>query len=100
MSAWLRLVDRFTERGVRRVAQRHGRRSWLTRVGVLIAGGPLLPMLPFDRSGQAGSAFAAWPALSRSPQVATEARLPGARRSKATAASGKARRRAPGCDPR
>ena len=59
MSSLLRFIDRLTERGVRQVAHRHGRRSLLTRLGVLIAGGPLLPMLPFDRSRQAGAAFAA-----------------------------------------
>jgi methylamine dehydrogenase accessory protein MauD len=46
----LRFIDRLTERGVRQVGPPHGRRSLLTRLGVLIAGGPLLPMLPFDRS--------------------------------------------------
>ena len=46
MSSLLRFIDRLTERGVRQVAHRHGRRSLLTRLGVLIAGGPLLPMLP------------------------------------------------------
>ena len=39
MSSLLRFIDRLTERGVRQVAHRHGRRSLLTRLGVLIAGG-------------------------------------------------------------
>ena len=42
MSSLLRFIDRLTERGVRQVAHRHGRRSLLTRLGVLIAGSTLL----------------------------------------------------------
>lgn len=53
------LIDRSTERRVRTVAQRHGRRSLLTRLGVAMVGGAVLPMLPFDRSGQFGTAHAA-----------------------------------------
>ena len=59
MDFLFRWVDRITERGVRDVAQRHGRRSVVARLGLLIAGGPLLPMLPFDRSGAALAAPAA-----------------------------------------
>lgn len=50
-------LDRLTERRVRTVAQQHGRRSFVTRLGVALVGGAALPMLPFDRSG--GSAHAA-----------------------------------------
>jgi methylamine dehydrogenase light chain len=50
-------LDRLTERRVRAVAQQHGRRSFVTRLGVALVGGAVLPMLPFDRSG--GSAHAA-----------------------------------------
>jgi len=46
------LIDRHTERRVRRTAHRHGRRSLITRLGVALVGGAVLPMLPFDRSGQ------------------------------------------------
>jgi methylamine dehydrogenase light chain len=53
------LIDKLTERAVRKVAHRHGRRSALARIGSGLIGGPLLPMLPFDRSGQFGSAHAA-----------------------------------------
>jgi methylamine dehydrogenase light chain len=53
------LIDRRTERRVRTVAQQHGRRSLLSRLGVAMVGGAVLPMLPFDRSGQFGTAHAA-----------------------------------------
>lgn len=43
--------DRLSQRGVRQVAHRHGRRSLVTRLGVALVGGAVLPMLPFDRSG-------------------------------------------------
>ena len=57
---WLiSLIDKLTERGVRRVAHSHGRRSLITRLGVALVGGAALPMLPFDRSGQFGTAHAA-----------------------------------------
>lgn len=52
-------IDRRAERAVRQVAHQHGRRSLLTRLGVALVGGAVLPMLPFDRSGQFGSAHAA-----------------------------------------
>lgn len=57
---WLfNIVDRVTERSVRQVAHRHGRRSFITRLGTGLVGGALLPMLPFDRSGHMGAAHAA-----------------------------------------
>jgi len=58
---WLiNTLDRLTERQVRATAQQHGRRSFVGRLGAALVGGALLPMLPFDRSGQ--SAHAAGPA--------------------------------------
>jgi methylamine dehydrogenase light chain len=59
------LIDRHCERGVRRVAQQHGRRSVLARLGVALVGGAALPMLPFDRSGQFMNAHAAGPAKAK-----------------------------------
>ncbi len=59
MRWFLDLIDRHSERTLRRVAQTHGRRSMLTRLGVALVGGAVLPMLPFDRSGQFMSAHAA-----------------------------------------
>ncbi len=57
---WLfALIDKWTERSLRRVAHRHGRRSLLARLGVALVGGAALPMLPFDRSGQFTGAQAA-----------------------------------------
>jgi methylamine dehydrogenase light chain len=53
------LTDRLTEKQLRQVAHRHGRRSMLARLGALMVGGTVLPMLPFDRSGQSGAAHAA-----------------------------------------
>ena len=63
MSRLFAWMDRFTERGLRGVAHRHGRRSLLGKVGVALVGGAVLPMLPFDRSG----AFAAEPAKAPKP---------------------------------
>jgi methylamine dehydrogenase light chain len=59
MQRFLRFIDRLTEHSVRQVAHSHGRRSLLGRLGVALAGSALLPMLPFDRSGQFGGAHAA-----------------------------------------
>lgn len=50
----LDLIDRHSERALRQVAHRHGRRSLLARLGVVLVGGTVLPMLPFDRSGGFG----------------------------------------------
>ena len=47
----LNLLDRVTEQRVRAVASQHGRRSFVTRLGTALVGGAILPMLPFDRSG-------------------------------------------------
>jgi methylamine dehydrogenase light chain len=51
--------DKLAERGVRRVAHTHGRRSFVSRLGAAMVGGSVLPMLPFDRSGGFGAAHAA-----------------------------------------
>ena len=54
MRSWVERIisnlDRAAERGARAVAQRRGRRSFLTRVGALVIGGVTLPMLPYDRT--------------------------------------------------
>ena len=47
-------MDRSMESRIRSAAQTHGRRSFLRRLGTVIVGGTLLPMLPFDRSIGAG----------------------------------------------
>ena len=57
----LNILDRLTERRVRAMASQHGRRSFVTRLGTALAGGAILPMLPFDRSGQFMGAQAAQP---------------------------------------
>ena len=55
-------IDRMAQRRVRQVAQNHGRRSLLNKLGAVMVGGAVLPMLPFDRSGQfISSADAATP---------------------------------------
>lgn len=59
MRWFLDLIDRHSERAVRRVAHQHGRRSLLTKLGAVLVGGTVLPMLPFDRSGQWGGPGAA-----------------------------------------
>jgi methylamine dehydrogenase light chain len=48
--------DRLSESATRLSAQRIGRRSVLSALGAGLAGGALLPMLPFDRSGGAAHA--------------------------------------------
>ena len=50
LEKWL---DRFTEGHVRRTAQLTSRRSALAKIGTVLVGGAVLPMLPFDRSGKA-----------------------------------------------
>ena len=47
------LIDKHTERRVRGIAHQRGRRSVISRLGVALVGGAVLPMLPFDRSAQA-----------------------------------------------
>jgi len=44
-------IDRLSERRVRQVAQQTSRRSAVAKIGTLLVGGAILPMLPFDRSG-------------------------------------------------
>jgi methylamine dehydrogenase light chain len=51
-------LDRFTERRVRRAAQLTSRRSAVAKVGAVLVGSAVLPMLPFDRSGRAHAAEA------------------------------------------
>ena len=46
----LGLLDRAAETGARQAASRIGRRSFLARTGVVLAGTALMPLLPFDRS--------------------------------------------------
>ena len=67
MRWFLDLIDKHTERTLRRVAHQHGRRSLLSRLGVALVGTAVLPMLPFDRSGQFMGAQAAKPDLSDDP---------------------------------
>ena len=51
MNRW----DRWIERSTRRLAQRTGRRAFLTRVGNLLLGAAALPLLPVARSTAASS---------------------------------------------
>ena len=44
--------DRLIERASRRIAQTSSRRSFLARLGVALAGGAVLPILPVDRTGR------------------------------------------------
>jgi methylamine dehydrogenase light chain len=53
MTLFEKWVDRFAEQHVRRTARLTGRRSALAKIGRLLVGGAVLPMLPFDRSGNA-----------------------------------------------
>src|ERR1700704_808014 len=47
------VFDRAVERRARKDASTYGRRSFLCRVGAVMAGTTLLPMLPFDRFNEA-----------------------------------------------
>lgn len=54
---FIKLLDRLFERGTRQVAQRSSRRGALVRIGKLfVASAFVLPVLPFDRTGQAFAA--------------------------------------------
>lgn len=55
----LHKIDKTTETGVRTTARQYGRRSLLARTGVVLAGGMLLPVLPFDRRSKALAATTA-----------------------------------------
>ncbi|MGE0214082.1 MAG: methylamine dehydrogenase light chain [Parvibaculaceae bacterium] len=57
LEKFLTAFDRASEGIARRSAQTMGRRSVLGLLGTTLAGGAILPMLPFDRSG--GRALAA-----------------------------------------
>jgi methylamine dehydrogenase light chain len=50
--------DRMMERGSRRIAQRSSRRSLIARLGTVLVGGAILPMLPVDKSGRLKRAHA------------------------------------------
>ena len=63
----LDLLDKHSQRALRQVAHRHGRRSFVTRLGVALVGGAALPMLPFDRSGNFGVAHAAGGGAKKAP---------------------------------
>jgi methylamine dehydrogenase light chain len=45
-------VDGLVERASRRIAQRSSRRGFLGRLGVALAGGAAVPVLPVDRTGR------------------------------------------------
>ena len=53
-----RSLDRLVERASRRVAQRTSRRSFLGRLGLALAGGAAMPLLPVDRTGRLKQAHA------------------------------------------
>jgi methylamine dehydrogenase light chain len=44
--------DRLVERASRRIAQRTSRRSFLGRLGLVLVGGAVIPVLPVDRTGR------------------------------------------------
>jgi methylamine dehydrogenase light chain len=68
----LDLLDKHSQRAVRQVEHRHGRRSFVTRLGVALVGGAALPMLPFDRSGNFGVAHAAGGGAKKAPAAPTD----------------------------
>jgi len=56
IEAFFALLDKRTENLTRKVAQTNGRRSFITKAGLLLLGTAVIPVLPFDRT--AGMAFA------------------------------------------
>jgi methylamine dehydrogenase light chain len=50
LTVLVKRMDQGMERGIRCAAKMHGRRSFLARLGAVVVGGTLLPMLPFDRT--------------------------------------------------
>jgi len=52
------VIDKRAEAGARKTAQKFGRRSFLAKAGVALAGAAVMPLLPFDRS-LGGAAMAA-----------------------------------------
>jgi methylamine dehydrogenase light chain len=69
MKWFTRLLDRQAEKAVRQVAHTQGRRSLIGKLGAALVGGAVLPMLPFDRSGQFMSAQAAPAAKAKDPRL-------------------------------
>lgn len=65
MRWFTRLIDRQTERTVRRTANSHGRRSLITQLGAALVGSATLPMLPFDRSGAQAAGAASKPPVAK-----------------------------------
>lgn len=50
IDALMTRMDRSSENLARNVAHRHGRRSFLGKLGMVMAGSAMLPTLPFDRN--------------------------------------------------
>jgi methylamine dehydrogenase light chain len=61
----MKWLDGIFERSSRRVAQRSGRRSMLSRTGKILVGAAFTPLLPVDRLFNAGVAQAAEPELPK-----------------------------------
>ena len=54
----MKILDRWVEHSTRRVAQQSSRRSFLGRIGGLLAGGAALPLLPVARAADGARAAA------------------------------------------
>ena len=67
-------IDRLSERRVRKVAQSTSRRSAVAKLGSMLVGGAILPMLPFDRS-LAPPSMATWREEWRSAELRLLAQL-------------------------
>jgi methylamine dehydrogenase light chain len=50
------MLDRSFERKAREQASLYGRRSFISKVGKVLVGGAMVPMLPFDRYSEANAA--------------------------------------------
>lgn len=56
LSKFMSFIDIASEKSVRQQATKIGRRSFLSKLGQAMVGSAILPMLPFDRFGEAQAA--------------------------------------------
>ena len=64
----MRFLDRLTEKSARQLARHTSRRSFLVRVGQMLTGAAVLPLLPIDRAQRAMAAQGGQAAASDDPQ--------------------------------
>ena len=52
----MKWIDKLTERAARNIAHRVGRRSFLSRLGIILVGTATIPVLPVARAASGGAA--------------------------------------------